>query len=46
MVLELATSWEAVLLIDEADIFLTKRDPNDLERNALVAIFLRCEHQI
>ncbi|BGP33012.1 hypothetical protein JCM10296v2_004801 [Rhodotorula toruloides] len=40
-VLELATAWNAVLLIDEADIFLTKRDTRQLERNALVGIFLR-----
>ncbi|KAL7336656.1 P-loop containing nucleoside triphosphate hydrolase protein, partial [Rhodotorula toruloides] len=40
-VLELATAWNAVILIDEADIFLTKRDTRQLERNALVGIFLR-----
>ncbi|GAA5854256.1 hypothetical protein JCM9279_005099 [Rhodotorula babjevae] len=40
-ILELATAWSAVLLIDEADIFLAKRDPLHLERNALVGIFLR-----
>ncbi|KAM0753453.1 P-loop containing nucleoside triphosphate hydrolase protein [Meredithblackwellia eburnea MCA 4105] len=40
-VLELATLWNAVLLIDEADIFLEKRSNQQLERNALVAIFLR-----
>ncbi|ORY86670.1 P-loop containing nucleoside triphosphate hydrolase protein [Leucosporidium creatinivorum] len=40
-VFRLATTWSAVLLIDEADIFLTKRDPRHLERNALVGIFLR-----
>ncbi|KPV74782.1 uncharacterized protein RHOBADRAFT_53721 [Rhodotorula graminis WP1] len=41
VILELATAWQAVLLIDEADIFLAKRDPLHLERNALVGIFLR-----
>jgi len=41
MVLEVATMWNAVLLIDEADIFLERRTPRDIERNALVAIFLR-----
>ena len=35
------TLWNAVLLIDEADIFREKRTPRDIERNALVAIFLR-----
>ncbi|KDE04374.1 hypothetical protein MVLG_05166 [Microbotryum lychnidis-dioicae p1A1 Lamole] len=39
--LELATSWNAVLLIDEADIFLTRRSPDNLEHNALVGVFLR-----
>ena len=39
--LELATIWKAVLLIDEADVFLERRGLHDLERNALVSIFLR-----
>ncbi|SCZ87304.1 BZ3500_MvSof-1268-A1-R1_Chr2-2g04770 [Microbotryum saponariae] len=38
---QLATSWNAVLLIDEADIFLTRRSPGNLEHNALVGVFLR-----
>ncbi|KAI1407978.1 hypothetical protein F5Y13DRAFT_173564 [Hypoxylon sp. FL1857] len=35
--------WECILLLDEADIFLTQRDRNsgNLERNALVGVFLR-----
>ncbi|EPE32588.1 P-loop containing nucleoside triphosphate hydrolase [Glarea lozoyensis ATCC 20868] len=37
----LATSWKTILLIDEADIFLERRSTNDLQRNALVSIFLR-----
>ncbi|KAI5449076.1 hypothetical protein NCC49_005347 [Naganishia albida] len=40
-VLDLATYWNAVLLIDEADVFLEKRDSRELERNGLVSIFLR-----
>lgn len=40
-ILEIATSWNAVILIDEADIFLEKRTDNDIERNAMVGIFLR-----
>lgn len=40
-VLEVATLWNAVLLLDEADIFLEKRSSNDIERNAMVGIFLR-----
>ncbi len=35
-----ASRWNAVLLFDEADIFLHERD-NDLQRNAIVGIFLR-----
>lgn len=40
---QLATVWKAVLLIDEADIFLQKRATSDIERNALVGVFLRRE---
>ena len=36
-----AWAWRAVLLIDEADVFLQKRTPLTLERNRLVGIFLR-----
>jgi hypothetical protein len=35
-VLKLATKWNAVLLIDEADVFLEKRSSHDLARNSLV----------
>ncbi|KAH0174532.1 hypothetical protein KCU67_g711, partial [Aureobasidium melanogenum] len=37
----LAAKWNCVMLLDEADIFLTKRDKVDLRRNALVSVFLR-----
>lgn len=40
-ILQIANSWDAVILIDEADIFLEKRTENDIERNAMVGIFLR-----
>lgn len=40
-VLNLAHSWGAVLLLDEADVFLEKRTIQDIHRNALVSIFLR-----
>ncbi|KAK1750454.1 P-loop containing nucleoside triphosphate hydrolase protein [Echria macrotheca] len=33
--------WNAVLLLDEADVFLEERSTNSLERNELVSIFLR-----
>ncbi|KAL9583119.1 MAG: hypothetical protein Q9212_002892 [Teloschistes hypoglaucus] len=39
--LEMCTKWNAILLIDEADIFLEQRSSHDLERNKLVSIFLR-----
>jgi hypothetical protein len=35
--LRLATSWNAIVLIDEADVFLEQRSPHDLERNSLVS---------
>lgn len=40
-VFELAQMWDAVLLLDEAEVFITQRNFSDLERNALVSIFLR-----
>ena len=40
-VFEYAVSWKAILLLDEADIFLQERNMSDLTRNALVTIFLR-----
>ncbi|KAF7344208.1 p-loop containing nucleoside triphosphate hydrolase protein [Mycena venus] len=33
--------WGAVVLIDEADVFLEKRGTVSIERNAIVSIFLR-----
>jgi len=40
-ILEVASAWNAVVLLDEADIFLEKRTENDITRNAMVGIFLR-----
>lgn len=40
-ILEVACHWDAVILLDEADIFLEKRTDNDIQRNAMVGIFLR-----
>ena len=40
-IFELAQTWAAVLLVDEADVFLAKRTATDIERNAFVSIFLR-----
>lgn len=42
-VLANATRWRAVLLVDEADVFLEERARNDsADRNALVSVLLRC----
>ena len=41
LVLELSHRWDAVLLLDESDVFLQERDSKDVARNALVSIFLR-----
>jgi hypothetical protein len=38
---ELAEAWDAIVLLDEADVFLARRRTEDLQRNALVSIFLR-----
>ena len=40
-ILEVASAWNAVVLIDEADIFLERRSENDIARNAMVGVFLR-----
>jgi hypothetical protein len=40
-IMDIAHSWGAVLLLDEADVFLEKRQTQDVHRNALVSIFLR-----
>ncbi|KAI1142730.1 hypothetical protein F5Y05DRAFT_129218 [Hypoxylon sp. FL0543] len=37
----LAHRWGCVLLLDEADVFLAKRNKEDIKRNGLVSIFLR-----
>jgi SpoVK/Ycf46/Vps4 family AAA+-type ATPase len=37
----LGKTWDCVLLLDEADVFLEERSVNDLQRNSLVSIFLR-----
>ncbi|KAI9147501.1 AAA family ATPase [Paramyrothecium foliicola] len=40
-VLYLGKIWDCVVLLDEADVFLEQRSLTDLERNALVSVFLR-----
>jgi AAA+ superfamily predicted ATPase len=39
-ILQRAVRWDAILLLDEADVYIRRRD-NDLEHNAIVAEFLR-----
>ncbi|KAJ5697694.1 ATPase AAA-type core [Penicillium malachiteum] len=42
LLLRYATMWKAVVLMDEADVFLEARDSGDnTARNALVAVFLK-----
>ncbi|RYC56379.1 hypothetical protein CHU98_g9835 [Xylaria longipes] len=36
----LANKWGCILLLDEADVFLSQRDRLDFKRNGLVAVFL------
>ncbi|KAI0203814.1 P-loop containing nucleoside triphosphate hydrolase protein [Astrocystis sublimbata] len=40
-ILQYATTWQAVVLFDEADVFLEARTDNSSDRNALVATFLK-----
>ncbi|PVH88747.1 P-loop containing nucleoside triphosphate hydrolase protein, partial [Cadophora sp. DSE1049] len=36
-----AKVWDAIVLLDEADVFLAQRSATDLKRNAYVSVFLR-----
>ncbi|EGO29682.1 hypothetical protein SERLADRAFT_365686 [Serpula lacrymans var. lacrymans S7.9] len=40
-ILKLATAWDAIILIDEADVYLEQRSFHELQRNALVSVALR-----
>ncbi|KAK7749242.1 hypothetical protein SLS62_008321 [Diatrype stigma] len=40
-VLHLGNTWDCVVLIDEAEVLLEQRSLDNLERNALVSVFLR-----
>ena len=40
-VLDLCSTWDALVLIDEADIFLEARSSTEIQRNALVCVMLR-----
>ncbi|KAJ3498814.1 hypothetical protein NLG97_g826 [Lecanicillium saksenae] len=39
--MSMVSNWNAVLLLDECDVFLEERTAADLERNRIVSIFLR-----
>ncbi|KFA52562.1 hypothetical protein S40293_07636 [Stachybotrys chartarum IBT 40293] len=39
--LSLATTWRAIVLLDEADVFLQARDFASIDRNSLVSVLLR-----
>ncbi|KAI0975374.1 hypothetical protein F4678DRAFT_420118 [Xylaria arbuscula] len=36
-----ASTWDAIVLLDEADVYLEQRSAHDLRRNSIVSIFLR-----
>jgi hypothetical protein len=40
-IMDLAATWKAVLLIDEADVFMERRDAFNLSRKSMVSVFLR-----
>jgi hypothetical protein len=40
-IFNVAQEWNAIVLIDEADVFLEKRSLHDMLRNAAVSVFLR-----
>ncbi|KAK8069907.1 P-loop containing nucleoside triphosphate hydrolase protein [Apiospora phragmitis] len=40
-IMRMTSAWRAVLLIDEADVFLEQRSPHNMHRNAMVSVFLR-----
>ena len=40
-IFDIASHWKAVLLLDEADVFVEQRAMTDAPRNALVCVFLR-----
>jgi SpoVK/Ycf46/Vps4 family AAA+-type ATPase len=40
-IFQIARHWDAILLLDEADVFLEERAPKDIHRNGIVSVFLR-----
>ena len=41
VIFQIASHWNAILLLDEADVYMEARSPQNLDRNALVSVFLR-----
>jgi SpoVK/Ycf46/Vps4 family AAA+-type ATPase len=41
MISQIAGHWNAILLLDEADVFLERRSSHEIIRNGLVSVFLR-----
>jgi hypothetical protein len=41
-VFEMADAWGAIVLLDDAEVFLQARQSGDLYRNSVVTVFLRC----
>lgn len=40
-IMDVAVQWRALLLLDEADVYLERRASSDLTRNAMTGVFLR-----
>lgn len=40
-IMKIANSWDAIILLDEVDVFAVNREGASIERNAMTAIFLR-----
>jgi SpoVK/Ycf46/Vps4 family AAA+-type ATPase len=40
-IFQITNQWDAILLLDEADVFLKRRLSQNLHRNGLVSVFLR-----
>jgi SpoVK/Ycf46/Vps4 family AAA+-type ATPase len=40
-IIDVCDEWGGILLIDEADVYLEARTPGNVERNAMVSVFLR-----
>lgn len=41
-IFQMAHAWRAIVLLDNAEALLEARQPGDMHRNSIVAVFLRC----